>query len=1845
MIRKVIPLLFLFLGNFVSAQVGIGTKEPNPASALDIVAKDKGILLPRIQLKSEQDKSAIVNPEESLLVYNTGSTSLVAGFYYWRDARWTQLLSGDNYIDTKNQTFTIEKDSNNIESLVITDTQGGKVFLAISAIAKNNTFVTNLVENQEFITKLGDNIEFVNHITNNEDFITNIVNELKGKYGNVNYNPTTNTFVYYDEHGAEHDVDWSALNTTNVSFTLVNDKLVVTDSEQNVVELAVTDIASNKTFVEHIATNQDFITKLGDNLEFINHITNNEAFVTNIVNTLKGKYGNVNYNPTTNTFVYYDEHGAEHDVDWSALNTTNVSFTLVNDKLVVTDSEQNVVELAVTDIASNKTFVEHIATNQDFITKLGDNLEFINHITNNEAFVTNIVNTLKGKYGNVNYNPTTNTFVYYDEHGAEHDVDWSALNTTNVSFTLVNDKLVVTDSEQNVVELAVTDIASNKTFVEHIATNQDFITKLGDNLEFVNHITSNEDFITNVINTLKGKYGNVNYNPTTNTFVYYDEHGVEHEVDWSVLNTTNVSFTLVNDKLVVTDLEQNVVELAVTDIANNKAFVEQIATNQDFITKLGDNATFITTIVDMLKDKYGNVGFDVATNSFFYYDADYNVVHISWESLGNTKIKSFTIDEVNNELVITDTEDRRFPVTIDDLGRVLANNDVFVTNLVNNKTFTTKLGNDEHFVTTITNNEDFITNVINTLKGKYGNVNYNPTTNTFVYYDEHGAEHDVDWSALNTTNVSFTLVNDKLVVTDSEQNVVELAVTDIASNKTFVEHIATNQDFITKLGDNLEFINHITNNEAFVTNIVNTLKGKYGNVNYNPTTNTFVYYDEHGAEHDVDWSALNTTNVSFTLVNDKLVVTDSEQNVVELAVTDIASNKTFVEHIATNQDFITKLGDNLEFINHITNNEAFVTNIVNTLKGKYGNVNYNPTTNTFVYYDEHGAEHDVDWSALNTTNVSFTLVNDKLVVTDSEQNVVELAVTDIASNKTFVEHIATNQDFITKLGDNLEFINHITNNEAFVTNIVNTLKGKYGNVNYNPTTNTFVYYDEHGAEHDVDWSALNTTNVSFTLVNDKLVVTDSEQNVVELAVTDIASNKTFVEHIATNQDFITKLGDNLEFINHITNNEAFVTNIVNTLKGKYGNVNYNPTTNTFVYYDEHGAEHDVDWSALNTTNVSFTLVNDKLVVTDSEQNVVELAVTDIASNKTFVEHIATNQDFITKLGDNLEFINHITNNEAFVTNIVNTLKGKYGNVNYNPTTNTFVYYDEHGAEHDVDWSALNTTNVSFTLVNDKLVVTDSEQNVVELAVTDIASNKTFVEHIATNQDFITKLGDNTTFITTIVDKLKGKYGNVGFDADTQKMFYYDENYTVTPIEWEDIVSAAETLTALTSSNADDKALLIYEDENNVENKIDLVAVLQGSPLFETYLKDYISSVSIEETTTKLNRIETGLYEYLNEEAVKNGTAGVKITVTQDVIDDFETIVDNEDVLSILTTIINNTAGDVSVEKVGEDIVIKNKAGLIVNLTEEIQEKETKTWLEHVKRREVEETPSGDIEYFVHSIKYHGEDSTDQRNQEILISELIKGSETITELDYNVQTGELIYTNEVETKTMIPLDMLVKQFETKTELIIDQDAKKLIYQGENSRKEIDLAPVIQEPWLQVATQTGATNSNQDMYVNGWVGIGYDKPSGTVNEKLRVNGSITATNSYYADYVFEKYFTGESELKYDYVFNDLNTVASFIKNNRHLPGITPISELEKGEGGYSFNVSELSIQLLEKTEELYLHIIEQANKISELEKQNEELKELEQEFEKVKQDSQSKNETLLLLVQKIEELEQTVNALKK
>ena len=102
----------------------------------------------------------------------------------------------------------------------------------------------------------------------------------------------------------------------------------------------------------------------------------------------------------------------------------------------------------------------------------------------------------------------------------------------------------------------------------------------------------------------------------------------------------------------------------------------------------------------------------------------------------------------------------------------------------------------------------------------------------------------------------------------------------------------------------------------------------------------------------------------------------------------------------------------------------------------------------------------------------------------------------------------------------------------------------------------------------------------------------------------------------------------------------------------------------------------------------------------------------------------------------------------------------------------------------------------------------------------------------------------------------------------------------------------------------------------------------------------------------------------------------------------------------------------------------------------------------------------------------------------------------------------------------------------------------------------------------------------------------------NETLLVLGSIKTAVSSYPDYVFEDYFSGNSTLNSEYKFKSIYDTEKFIKENNHLPGVTSIKELEKTENGYSFNITELSTQTLEKVEELYLHTIEQQKQIDEL-----------------------------------------------
>jgi len=116
-------------------------------------------------------------------------------------------------------------------------------------------------------------------------------------------------------------------------------------------------------------------------------------------------------------------------------------------------------------------------------------------------------------------------------------------------------------------------------------------------------------------------------------------------------------------------------------------------------------------------------------------------------------------------------------------------------------------------------------------------------------------------------------------------------------------------------------------------------------------------------------------------------------------------------------------------------------------------------------------------------------------------------------------------------------------------------------------------------------------------------------------------------------------------------------------------------------------------------------------------------------------------------------------------------------------------------------------------------------------------------------------------------------------------------------------------------------------------------------------------------------------------------------------------------------------------------------------------------------------------------------------------------------------------------------------------------------------------------------------------NGNVGIGTANPT----EKLAVNGTIRA-----------KEIKVEANPWPDYVFNDdhqlmpLDSLASFVKENKHLPNIAPAKSVE--DNGVA--LGELNRQLLQKIEEMTLYLIQQNKEIKELKGEVQALKTIKQ-----------------------------------
>jgi hypothetical protein len=119
------------------------------------------------------------------------------------------------------------------------------------------------------------------------------------------------------------------------------------------------------------------------------------------------------------------------------------------------------------------------------------------------------------------------------------------------------------------------------------------------------------------------------------------------------------------------------------------------------------------------------------------------------------------------------------------------------------------------------------------------------------------------------------------------------------------------------------------------------------------------------------------------------------------------------------------------------------------------------------------------------------------------------------------------------------------------------------------------------------------------------------------------------------------------------------------------------------------------------------------------------------------------------------------------------------------------------------------------------------------------------------------------------------------------------------------------------------------------------------------------------------------------------------------------------------------------------------------------------------------------------------------------------------------------------------------------------------------------------------------NNDLLTINGKLGIGtsdFDNAQLVVDGKIRAT-KISITTDDFPDYVFDK----------GYKLMPIDELEAFVINNNHLPEMKPGAEVIKD----GLELGEMNMKLLEKIEELTLHIIKLDKKREELKRKNAEL----------------------------------------
>ncbi|MDF4204456.1 hypothetical protein PXD56_15885 [Maribacter sp. SA7] len=614
----------------------------------------------------------------------------------------------------------------------------------------------------------------------------------------------------------------------------------------------------------------------------------------------------------------------------------------------------------------------------------------------------------------------------------------------------------------------------------------------------------------------------------------------------------------------------------------------------------------------------------------------------------------------------------------------------------------------------------------------------------------------------------------------------------------------------------------------------------------------------------------------------------------------------------------------------------------------------------------------------------------------------------------------------------------------------------------------------------------------------------------------------------------------------------------------------------------------------NTTNATLTITDqdtdgtdDSLTITDSDGNIVSILLTEINSGtgtdtNTTVSTLTLTDEDTDGTDDSLTITDSAGNTVSILLSEINsgtdtnTTNSAFSltDADTNGDVDTLTLTDSDNNTVDILLSEIdtNTLNTAFSITDadadgddDTLTLTDSDNNTIDIPLTDIDTNTTNTAFSITDADAdgdddtltLTDSENNTVNILLSEINSGANTTNTAFsitdadaDGNDDTLTLTDSDNNTVDVLLTDIdTNTTNTAFSLTDANTDgtDDTLTLTDSENNTVSialtDIDTNTINTAFSLTDTNTDGTDDTLTL--TDSENNTVSIALTD------IDTNTINTAFSLTDtntDGTDDTLTLTDSENnTVNIPLADISTGTTNSSLTVVGTNLVLTDSEGATVTVA-----------LDDINTN-YSAGPGLQLsltnEFSIAPTSIQGSLNGGGVSSMIIPNSIGQGDIGFDAIGSGEISGNAVGLSEMKDDS-VGSDEIIDGSITNADIGTGIDGNKII-----------------------------PNFNAGIVTTGGLSVGDD---------ILLNG-----NAVVPDYVFQKYFLGNSILNPSYKFKTLTEIEAFVKENNHLPGIQSAQAVK--EQGF-WNVSESSRVNLEKIEELFLHTIEQEKKIKELESAN-------------------------------------------